>query len=176
MNKAKNQKGFSVIEVVLVIFVVALIAVVGWLVLDKQKTSNSQANTDTTKNTDNSNAQNSSSAVEIQEWDIKLNTTYAAKLTYEVLNENGTLEFSNESYDSIVTFKIKPELLTDKECGPGVNLYRLAGSPEDNENSVKIGDRYYTTFGAPGICDNDADTDLKTSIAGDIKVENIEAL
>lgn len=46
-----NQKGFSVVEILIVIVVVGLLGAVGWLVYDRQKdkTSNSTATTSTTK-------------------------------------------------------------------------------------------------------------------------------
>lgn len=50
MSKTKQQQGFSVIEVLLVIFVVALIAIIGWLVWDKNKNPTStQSNSTSNK-------------------------------------------------------------------------------------------------------------------------------
>lgn len=171
MSQKTSQKGFSAIEAILVVLVIGLIVAVGWLVWDKQNSVNKAANDSST-----SEEAQDAAAVAITEWGIKLNTTHANELTYEVSDESGVLEASGDAYDSIVVFAIKPDLITDADCSPGVNLYRLTGSPADNENAVKIGDTYYTTFGAPGTCANDADTDLAAAIVSDIAVENLETL
>lgn len=47
----KNQKGFSIVEVIMVILVVGLIAAVGWLVYDRQKSSNQTPNVQVTEGT-----------------------------------------------------------------------------------------------------------------------------
>lgn len=78
-----NQKGFSVIEILLVIVVVGLIGTVGWLVYDRQNdsqdttdTSNSQTNPENSEESQDT-AEDTSSKVDttIHEVDIKLQTT-----------------------------------------------------------------------------------------------------
>lgn len=66
-----TQKGFSVVEVLIVIVIVGLLGVVGWLVYDKQsnnKDSDSSSQTNTT-----SNSEKSSKALEISALGIKVN-------------------------------------------------------------------------------------------------------
>lgn len=44
-----NQKGFSVVEILIVVVVIGLLGGVGWLVYDRQKNNNKQAKTQTTE-------------------------------------------------------------------------------------------------------------------------------
>lgn len=167
----KQEKGFSVVEGLLVLLVVILLGFIGWLIWSKQTTTSTtnQASTTTPQ----------ASAIEIKEWGVKLNTSRADDFTYEVHSIDGTVGFSENITDSSVSFNVKPALFVDSStCGPDVgwNLFRLKGTPKTLENTVKVGDRYYMIFGAPGICGNDTDTELMGKLRGEIDLDNLEKL
>lgn len=48
----KNQQGFSAVELVLAIVVLGLLVAVGWLVYDRQNTSDTKSNDETTENSE----------------------------------------------------------------------------------------------------------------------------
>lgn len=59
-----NQKGFSFVEILVVIVVIGLLGAVGWIVLDRQKTKNDPTKTQTTESQkENTTPQSSQSTV-----------------------------------------------------------------------------------------------------------------
>ncbi len=76
-----NQKGFSVVEILIVIVIVGLLGTVGWLVYDRQqsKTSDSQTTTQPTEQKQETSQEetpptdnDTQSYMEIREWGVKL--------------------------------------------------------------------------------------------------------
>lgn len=180
MSLRNNQKGFSAVEGILIIVIVTLLAAVGWLVWSKKDkavspSSNQTNSQSTTTNVEDSDTEESS--IDIAEWGIKIKTEHADKVTYVIENREGMLSHGpSEAFDAVARFTIKPELLTDTSCKPGVNLFRYKSTPTSQRVAKKIGDRYYEFDGAPGPCADDADTELKSSIISDFDSENLEAL
>ena len=73
-----DQKGFSVVEVVVVLVILGLLGAVGWLVFDRQKnkpapvTSTTQKTTDQKKQTVTTDTETSQQQfLEVKEWGVK---------------------------------------------------------------------------------------------------------
>jgi len=114
----------------------------------------------------------------IKEWGIKWKTSMADSIgyTYKAVNPPTSIPWDENrgTYDSVVSFYIKPELLHDKTCSElAVSMFRLVDpvTPMDNIN-VKIGDRYYTSDGSPYACGDGHDQSLRSSVLNEYDFAN----
>lgn len=113
-----NQKGFSVVEILVVIVVVGLLGAVGWLVYDRQrdktepvvtKTETVVTKTETQKNsTDNAPTKDTSvsedSYLTIKEWGVRFKLNADAKGSYYKLRQEGQYVYAdvfNSNFDAL---------------------------------------------------------------------------
>ncbi len=185
MKLRNNQKGFGVVEGIVIIVVIILLAFIGWFAWNKRgstadSTSNqasSQASNSETSKTKDADADEA--YLNITEWGMKIKTDQAKNVTYIIEKaEIASPHNEEDMYDEVVRFTIDPTLLTDTSCGVGVSLFRYKSTPSSSslEAAQKIGDRYYEFFGGPDTCTNSADNEIKTNILIDLNNNNLEAL
>jgi prepilin-type N-terminal cleavage/methylation domain-containing protein len=157
-----NQKGFSVIEITIVIAVIGVIGSVGWLVYDHQKSKNTDDNTivsptqvnNTTENTANSNETISAKYLVVSEWGVKIKLTDdITKATYVFEKPDNQWAYLNTPR-LVELSKQYPECSSAKDsisfnrAKPGDDRF---GSPwTENmlkEIGIKVGDYYYFAEG-----------------------------
>lgn len=161
MGKHKsNEKGFSVVEVVLVLIIVGLIGVVGWFVYNNhnKKTTASVANTSTTKPATTTPVRANTPATTITSgpqsgWETYTNNTVGFSIAYPdtVEGDNGCATPSTVSSGAIPTTLI--------ENGP--NYYIAA------KNSI----RFALTWGANQTYDTSGCTQVSTN-ATSVQAQN----
>ena len=112
----KNQEGFSVVEVVLVLVVVALIGVVGFMVYKNQhKTTNNSTTNATTLTTPPKTTTppvttpaQTTDTLTVKEWGVKVPlTTDISDLTYEVTGKGLNLHDQNQPVIKFYTKRLK---------------------------------------------------------------------
>ncbi len=184
-----NQKGFSAVEIVVVIVVVGLLGIVGRLVYDRQ---NSNKHVIPNKNTPSSDTKKSVTTspstlitptpdpntgyLVVKEWGVKIKMKEAAKVTYTYGSEEFDDPRNGEHGDSGISLEVKPEYLQDKTCKVSVGWARYKTIKDSFflERARKIGDYYFMSSGSPYNCGNDADNALNQSIRNDFG--NLEVL
>lgn len=165
----KKQAGFTAIEVIIGVVLVAAIGVAVFLVYQNQQKSN------TSKATPSPTAfmgptPNPAQYLVIKEWGIKIKLRDAPKATY-IYQASGSVP----GVDSGITLKVKPEYLQDKTCNISVDINRYSKTPDNTqpEPAAKIGNYYYVVGGSPYHC-NATDDALNDRIRNDFS--QIEAL
>ncbi len=160
MGKRLRPKGFSAIEIILVVVFILLLAAVGWYVFAK-RTNKSQSSTQTT-------AQSSNPVLNVPELGIQIPLTDTIKdLEYTLLptnNADGTT-----SYNSIGLSSISFDKNSKDKCGasPLGNIDKTLGEyPVQHASQAvyKQLDGFYVTYGEPlgGNCNTDqASLDLQ---------------
>ncbi len=222
--KKLNSKGFSAVEVLIIVVIVGVLGGVGWYVWNnKQKNdklnaistfaqckadssskiqesfpevcvtkngksftnpdqkveTSKDATKDSTSSSDSSSGSTSDGYVTIKEWGIKIKLKEAEKVYFKVDNKPGEATFGK--YDAVATPYFKSQYLQDKECTPGVALFRTKTIDDFfKEGATKIGVYYYIITGGPGACSNDPDHNpddqLKIRFLHDFSTENIVEL
>ncbi len=88
MKKIRNESGFSVIELLLVIIIVILLGFIGWYIYhtDHRATSN---NTATTSKTASTTSKKSVSYFTISQWGVRAPYSGDLTLEYTISNSNG---------------------------------------------------------------------------------------
>lgn len=106
-----NQKGFSAVEIILVVAVVGLIGAVGWLVYDRQQ-GNTNAKTETSepakaaasntsqKEDANNTPEDQAKYLVIKEWGVKLPQGDSASLSY-VVKDTNTVSIRSAELDKV---------------------------------------------------------------------------
>lgn len=152
-----NQKGFTIVEVLIVLLVIGLIGGATWYVLqskDKKSpaTNTSQSQQETIKTTDTEQSQSTeattfASHVDITEWGIRVSFDDADKVTYKISTDD-----SGISYASLY---LKDSVTSVESCRAlGVGFGRDTKS-RGADNNTKVGNYYYQLSGGPGACDGD---------------------
>lgn len=167
-----NQKGFSVVEILVVIGLVGLLGVAGWLVYDHQKSpeqsettqqsSNTQTDT-TTSTTDDSQK----TYLEIEDWGIKIpingdvgSLSYTLKTNTASIRstELDNLSGSDCTSNSINVVRGKASEPVPNETGEGASTFLEVynSTTVDNDNlttrsiKAKVGDYYFVVPGYAG--------------------------
>jgi prepilin-type N-terminal cleavage/methylation domain-containing protein len=172
----QNQKGFSVVEILIVIVVIGLIGTVGWLVYDRQKspkqseTTQQSTNTQSdTKTTDSSKGteQTQQKYLEIKEWSVKLPVSSdVGSLSYTVKTNTASIRSTELdklsgtgcTSNSINVVRGKATEIVLNEIGEGGSTFLEAynSTTVDNANlntrsiKAKVGDYYYVVPGYAG--------------------------
>lgn len=169
-HRSLPNHGFSVISLTVVAFVFGFIAVIGLYVWSGQHTEAPAA------------AQTASAPVaDIQEevvshvlvtqWSIKIQMRDAEAVGYQYIpNPNKTASrLGGEVPESSIVFKVRPELLQNKDCKTGVGISRFVDYKDDYyvDKSALIGGYYYLSSGRPADCGNDPDNKLMQRIHED---------
>ncbi len=153
-----NQKGFSVVEILIIIVVVGLLGVVGWFVYDRQKdktsdTSNTQASTmqkDEASKQETKKADPNEGYLVVKEWGVRFKTP------------SGLSDVRYAIHDDTVAIFAKPtgsnlQYVSDYEKYEDSNfrhatgvLYRSTSATkpfagDDTRQGKKVGDYYYYT-------------------------------
>lgn len=157
-----NQKGFSVVEVLIVVVIVGLIGTVGWFVYDRQKsknneqpvTQNSQQNQETIKQETKADA--NEGYLVVKEWGLRFKMpSNITDVQYRVYGD--TVAFYAKPTGSAVAYRSDYEAIYSDEATYGKNnpkyakgtLYRSAESSKDKVGTKiegkKIGNYYYYT-------------------------------
>ena len=187
----KLQKGFSTIEILLVLILITLIGGVGYFVFSKQNEKSNDTATTTEITNEQSNkkdevvstdtqpdANTNDGYLVINEWGVKIKNTESSKIAYKVVNESMS-DKKGDKYNSKVILSIKPEYLKQvKECNIGVEMYRYPTKPSLG-NNIQVGASYYGIIGTPTNCTNnesDSDTILQKSILNQLDVQKLQAV
>jgi hypothetical protein len=156
----KNEKGFSVVEVLFVVVIAGLIAVVGWFVLDKHKskstvnnstkvtsqkaTSNEVKTADTTKPNPNTDY------LVLKEWDLRFKTPSGLTDVRYIIHGD-TVAFYAKPANSSVQYRSNYNKYEDGSSpyATGV-LYRSTDSSttvigNETRQGKKLGNYYYYT-------------------------------
>lgn len=152
-----NQKGFSVVEILIVIVVVGLLGAVGWLVNDRQKTNNSQATQSEQKQETTKDEPTTQQSDEYAGWKVHTDSKWKLEFKYPadwsvasrdfVNGGNNTREITLKSPD----FKSNTEnVIEDINAGAVI--------------TVSANDTDMTDFSATGLKDNEAYKE--TTVAG----------
>jgi len=176
-----NQKGFSILIVILMIAIIAAIGILAFKVVhDKNKdkrqdtTQNSQKNSSST-NTPAKTPTEATAPVDIPSWGVKITLRDANKVQLTTENKSGKL-LDVDSYEGVAVPKFVAGAVQDPTCIPSLSLFRSKTSFSQAAEQKKIGDYYYMITGAPGPCDNDADNQLKTRFLKDFTTNNLSEL
>lgn len=152
-----NQKGFSVFEIITVIAIVGLLAVVGWLVYDRQKSKTGDkpvtlASTQptVTPKQDTKKTDPNEGYLVVKEWGLRFKTPSGITDVKYVIHDN-ILAFFAKPTGSSVQYIANYEKYADGnfEYATGV-LYRSTSSTKPIVDDLtvqgkKIGDYYYYT-------------------------------
>lgn len=161
-----NQKGFSVVEILIVVTILGLVGVVGWLVYDRQNNKADEKSTTTQtiqqekKETPKEEVKQST-FFEIKELGVKFELTDTLTgLYYSMGNNNKTAYFSlNELKDT--------DCAADKAAQVALIRYTdedFANDPYvSKEYARKIGSYYYMSIGGQASCSEDEKTQEKAS-------------
>lgn len=163
-----KQRGFSIIELLLIIIIIGVIGFVGWFVYNSKKTTdssyNNAANTQVAKPVESKSKATTQSAgyLDIKEWGVRVNVTKADNLTnvsYKMAND--TVVFNSDQQKAIKSCKdLNPETVW------GLNR-QMTGSLKDPSGSAisdssadgmtdaykHIGDYYYSSVYPMAGCD-----------------------
>ena len=181
----KNEKGFSSVELVLVLVVVVLLGLGGWFVYKKnQQKPASNNSTKTSTSEEKPSSQDSKEETEttppvsdakyltIKEWGIKIKMEDADKLTY-VMNGTPNGEPNNDATTSYASLRLKDSVSVPDACrsfGPTVVQATAA------TNATKIGNYYYGFMGGYDDCgDATADALRKKIATQELVLSAIEA-
>jgi len=177
-----NQKGFSVVEILIVVVIVGLVGTVGWLVYDRQKSKSDDKDTAVqTSQQESSKNQTvtpkpvpNTGYLVVKEWGVKIKMKDADKVSYDYTAK--VYENDKGKADSSIGLKVKPEFLENKSCEPSVSLTRYTSVSDEFfvKRATKIGNYYFISGGSPYNCGNDADNALNNSVRADFG--NLEAL
>ena len=153
-----NQKGFSVVEILIVIVVVGLLGTVGWLVYDRQKsktseTSNTQASApqkEKTPKQETKKADPNEGYLVMSEWGLRFKVPSGlTDVKYTIHGD--TASFFAKPTGSSVQYRTDYDKFDDDHSryATGV-LYRSTSSTkpfmgDDTRQGKKIGDYYYYT-------------------------------
>lgn len=154
----KNQKGFSVVEILIIIVVVGLIGTVGWLVYDRQKTKTPDSQPDTQTSIEQKGtadtqptqkADPNEGYLVVKEWGLRFKTpTGLTDVRYTIHDD--TVAFFAKPTGSSVQYRADYDKYEEgrSQYATG-NLYRSRESTKDKLGLVvegkKIGDYYYYT-------------------------------
>ena len=178
LMKKIYQKGFSVLEVALVVVILGLLGGGGWYIYQRNQDTNKTA-ASTPKADTATPIADEMKTLEIKEWGVKLKSKYADKLTYKYSDTDGELTKGDMlPYVSSIEILFKPGVMDDEECQPGFGFQRLTNK-NDSSAYVTIGDYTYASDGAPGPCSNDAnshDDTLKGEVIREVDLANLETM
>jgi prepilin-type N-terminal cleavage/methylation domain-containing protein len=159
-----NQKGFSVVEILIVLVVIGLLGTVGWLVYDRQnnkKTENPATESSTQQNNETSKQESSTQQVEktdpnegylvLKEWGLRFKIPSGlADVKYTIHDD--TVSFFAKPTGSSVQYRTDYDKFVDGHSQYAIgNLFRSTSStkPYPGEDSgrqgKKVGDYYYYT-------------------------------
>jgi prepilin-type N-terminal cleavage/methylation domain-containing protein len=154
----QNQKGFSVVEILIVIAVIGLIGAVGWLVYYRQKTKTSDSQPATQTSTEQKDAVEAQPTQKtdpnegylvVKEWGLRFKTpTGLTDVKYTIHDD--TVAFFAKPTGSSVQYRADYDKYEEgrSQYATG-NLYRSKESTKDKIGIVvegkKIGDYYYYT-------------------------------
>ncbi len=169
MNKSEN--GFSIVEGLLILVITGLVGFIGWYAWHNKPNTKIQSNTQTAPNSQSTETPaNNDGYVTIKEYGIKVSTSYADKLTYEVGCGN--------PYCS-AALKFNQSVTTDESCNFVVEI--LQGYQSNNEAPKKIGEHYYGILDTSRIgsldfskCSSTINS-LRDSIYKSITIDSISA-
>lgn len=183
MKLSIDEKGFTLIEGLLIFVIVIIVGGTGYYIYhsSKQADKNLQStSTDTKFNKKKSKTADRVTQDEvnldyivIKEWGVKVKVRDANKVSVQVANEPG--DSPTGKVDGSANPVFKSGVLQDQSCTPGVSLYRSAGQNEFN-NAKLIGSHYYFITGSPGPCMQDSDNQLKQRFLEDFTLENVQQL
>lgn len=165
-----NQKGFSVVELSVIIVVVVLLGAVGWLFYDRQKNKSdkqpiaqSSQQTEETTNSTDITVQSSVHYFEIKEFGVKFEQPQSLKGLYYHLGNNGrTAYFSLEELKGT-------DCAADKTAQIALSRYTDSDYSEDvqaaasKDTAKKIGNFYFNTASGHAMCSDDAAVQNKAS-------------
>lgn len=178
-----NQKGFSVVEGLIIAVVILAIVGAGFYVYKKQKddpkkeASNSQTEKPDSSDKKEHDEQEATDPAEnqylvISEWSIKLKLDGANKATYEIRNEAGE-NAHGESYTALAKLKLAESVTTNPDCQDlGLSIFR-AMEQSQVINSKKIGDYYYYITGGPGSCGDAAADEARTELISQLNSPDV---
>lgn len=192
----RKQKGFTVVEGLLLVIAVTLVVFVGYYVYHSQKNANDILNTaaQTSQNvpalktakakpkatptpitpTPAPAAPANSGYLVIKEWNLKLKMADNNDVAY-TYQKGG--QDSLGTQDSAIAFSVKPELLQDKSCKISLAIIRDSSVDSRAQGSyVKVGNYYYQTTGNPYNCGNTHDNNLNAQIRPELDPRNLVAL
>ena len=184
MTLSNDQRGFGVIEILLVVAVVAALSFVGYRVY-QARTTQPVAQSDqqsTSSNPTPSAKQTQANQLAIKEWGIKIKMQDSSKLSYSLSTETrdgADVLQGNPPYE-VLTPTIKSEFVSSKGCEDiGFSLYRTKQklTSSDGLNRL-VGGYYYFVTGSGGTChesDNHPDDILRARIIKDFEVTSISA-
>jgi hypothetical protein len=163
----KNEKGFSLVEGLLVVLIVTVIGFAGWYVLNANKNvstvKSDKQDTATTSEDKDTNTTSQSKFFEIKELGVKFEQGDDLEgLYYHLGNDGKTAYFSLEELKST-------DCAADKTAQVALNRYTEQDFEQDGptaalkQNAKKIGDYYYFSMGGQAACSEDEAIQAKGS-------------
>ena len=170
----KAQKGFGLVEIIIIIAIVGLLGVAGWLVYDRQKSPTTADSSAQTAQEPVAKPDPNAGYLVIKEWGVKIKMKDAAKVTYDYTSQ--VTDDDKGKPDSSITLKVKPEYMPDENCKVSVGWTRYTSISDERflEITKKIGDYFFISGGSPYNCENEANNALNASVRADFG--NLEAL
>lgn len=156
-----NQKGFSFIEIVIVLVIVGVIAGVGFFIYNKQQDKNTNtAQTSATQNTaTQSTSENTEDAVNEQTYKSKSYTSSKGAFSMNILNgwtveEDTTYDyFFQYSVDKLkYTETIEPTVNKTANSGVGGYVSGIKVSINENHEEITKGEKFTLNDGTFGYC------------------------
>jgi uncharacterized protein (UPF0333 family) len=176
MKKIKNnQMGFSAVEVLMLVVIVALLGTVGYLFYKNHNKTTPAATTtntgapatQTTPATTTTPTVDTTNYLVIKEWGIKVKIPNADKLTYTIVTQDGgTTPDGSGQYVDAAVLSLANSVTTNASCkklGVGINRAKLIKS---SSPLPTVGSYVYDVSGSPFSCDNAQLDAIRTNYTG----------
>jgi hypothetical protein len=177
-----NQKGFSAVEALIIVVVMAAIGGIGFYIYNKQKdddkakksVEHSQTEKSSEKNEEeHSEAEETDPHIDITEWGIEIKISGADKVTYQITNEPGETH-QGDAYVASAGLSLAASVTTDPDCQSlGLGVYRATSQPQ-YLTAKKVGDHYYWITGGPGSCGIEKVDKVRMDIINQLHTDVIE--
>jgi cytoskeletal protein RodZ len=172
----KNQKGFSVVIVLLALILVVAIGFTGYYVWNTQQNKNKDATQSTLDQKDkistNNNSSPASTALQktesisstgtqkyltISEWGVKIPIADSDSITYKITNYDPSQEMMAGTANSTASIYLAASISASDQCrNLAVSFVRYTNpNPSDDANMIKIDNYYYGLTGSPASCNGD---------------------
>lgn len=185
----KNQRGFTALEAILIIVIVAVVGFAGWYVYkandkkkDDNKTTTSQQQTNNTDGGNQEPAKNNTKTISLKEWGVQAEYMSDQTLVYKINEGIGSAYFSStelkaqggagcseENGGGGLIQRLKPTDGTDAD-GQGPTAEEAAKTSSDFK---KVGNYYYRFIHSQAAC---GDTTEKTAQAQQVVNDLVKSL
>ncbi len=170
----RDQSGFALIGMLIMVCIIAAVIAVGWLVYESQKVAAPSSNQTAVVNDSHvEEKQQETKYLEIKEWGIKVKLTHADKLTYALKGKSGNNAVFRYVDEAQLLFQSPPA--GDPNCKETGIYISQVDNPETFTVKTKVGKFYYGTTVSGGSCEEGA-LEMKLKTIEELKNPEITAV